>query len=130
MVRRSARGSTLPRPSARRRIARTSGQGADRTYRARPAAQMQASVDVAPCQPSNLRAEDQAATRRRVDDVARHLIAGLEQEVQPAAMHRNKNVRLKLLELGDHLLEIVLRRRPQMEATKNRVHLLDTGNLL
>src|SRR3954462_9939677 len=75
-------------------------------------------------------AEDQAAAGRGVEDLARHLGARLQQEVQAAAMHRDENVRLELLDLGDHLLEIILRRRPEMKAADDGGHLLDTGDPL
>ena len=37
---------------------------------------------------------------------------------------------LELLDLADHLLEVVGRRRPEMEAADDGVNLLDAGHLL
>ena len=45
-------------------------------------------------------------------------------------MHWDENVRLELLDLRNHLLEIILRRRPEMKAAHDGVHLLNTGDLL
>ena len=45
-------------------------------------------------------------------------------------MHRDHHVGIELPDLGDDLLEVVCRRRPEMEAADDRVHLLYAGHLL
>ena len=62
------------------------------------------------------RAEGHAAAGRRHHHVGRHLRARFRHEIQPAAMHRNENVGLELLDLGDHLREVLFRRGAEMEA--------------
>ena len=51
-------------------------------------------------------------------------------EVQAAAMHRDDHVGLERLDLADDLLEVVRRRRPEMEAADDGVDLLDAGDFL
>ena len=45
-------------------------------------------------------------------------------------MHGDEHVGLQLLDLGDHLLEILGRRGSEMEAADDRMHFLDSGDLL
>ena len=45
-------------------------------------------------------------------------------------MHRDQYVRLQFFDLGDHLLEVVGGRGPEMEAADDRVHLADARDLL
>src|SRR5262245_18990306 len=74
--------------------------------------------------------EDQAAAGRGGDDTVGHLGTRLQHKVQTAAMHWDDHVGLKLLDLGNHLLEVVGGRRAKMEPTDDRVHFLYTGDLL
>src|SRR4051812_23472557 len=77
-----------------------------------------------------LRTEDEPAAGRGLNHVVGHLSAGFEQEVQPAAMHGNEHVGFQLLDLADHLLEVIGRGRTEMETTDDGVDLLDTRHFL
>jgi hypothetical protein len=70
------------------------------------------------------------AAGRRHDQVLRHLSVDFLHEVQAAAVHRHDDVRLELLDLRDHLRQVVLRRRPEMETADDSVHLFDARDLL
>src|SRR5579871_3597788 len=62
------------------------------------------------------RAEGQTRAGGRHQQLLRHLRAHLADEVLAAAMHRHDDVRVELLDLADHLAEVVVRRRTEVEA--------------
>ena len=45
-------------------------------------------------------------------------------------MHRKHELEIELFEFGNHLAQIILRRRSQVKTANQRVDLLDAGNLL
>ena len=51
-------------------------------------------------------------------------------EIQPAAMHRDQHIGLERLDLADDLLEVIGRRRSEMEAADDGVNLLDARDFL
>ena len=109
--------------ASRPRSDRISAPSADRTLQTSSAA-LTPTRDVLPSYRPvrcDLRAEDQAAAGRGVDDAPRHLGTCLEKEIQPAAMHRDENIGLQFLDLGDHLLQVIHRRSSEMEAADDRV---------
>src|SRR5439155_1666114 len=75
-------------------------------------------------------AERKAAAGGRDQHLVAHLCGRLLHEVEPGAVHRDHYVGVELLDLGDDLGEVILRRRPEMEAADDRVHLLDARDLL
>ncbi len=65
-----------------------------------------------------------------LDQAVRQMISNGLREVRAAAMHRNDHVRVQFLDLAEHLLDVILRRRTEMEAADQRVDLLHAGNFL
>ena len=58
------------------------------------------------------------------------MIGNRLREIRAAAMHRDDNVRVQLLDLADHLLDVILRCRTKMEAADQRMDLLHAGDFL
>src|SRR5712671_4102252 len=72
-------------------------------------------------------AEADSSAGRRCQNFARHLPLRLLGKVQPAAMHRNEDVRVQLADLTYDLREIIRRRRPQVKAAHDGMYLLNAG---
>src|SRR5215831_7927078 len=77
-------------------------------------------------------AKSSAAARieRAGTRLIRHLRAHGTSEVVAAAMHRDNHVRFELLNLGNDLIEVILGRRPEMEAPNDSMDLLHAGDFL
>ena len=75
-------------------------------------------------------AETYAAASRGDQYIAGHLRSCLRNEIEPTAMHREQNVWFELLDLTNHLREVILWCRAKMEAANDRMYLGNTGYLL
>ena len=69
-------------------------------------------------------AERYAAAGRRDQQIVGHLRSRLRNEIEPAAMHREKYIWLELLDLADHLREVILWCRAQMKSANYRMYLV------
>src|SRR5258708_11068246 len=70
-------------------------------------------------------AKRDAGAGGRGQNLAGHLPLRFLGEVEPAAMHRNQDVRIQLADLAYNLSEVIRRGRPEVEAAHDRVDLLD-----
>src|SRR6478672_7812650 len=70
--------------------------------------------------------EGDAAASRRDQHVVWHLRARFRDKIQTAAMHRDQYIGLEFFNLRNHLCEIVLWRRTEVEAADNRMDLLNS----
>src|SRR5229473_531434 len=68
-------------------------------------------------------AEADSSAGRRCQNFARHLPLRLLGEVQPAAMHRNQDVRIELADLADDLRKVIRRCGPKVKASHDGMNL-------
>src|SRR6516164_285613 len=74
--------------------------------------------------------KSEAAAGRAQHELLRHFLLRQIDEVLSAAMHRQRVLEVKLLQLGHDLSQIVVRRRREVEAAQQRIDLLDSADLL
>src|SRR5262245_34864314 len=77
-----------------------------------------------------LSAEADPAAGCRNEQLVRHLLTHCLNEVIAAAMHGNYHIRIERFDFADDLVEIILRRRSQMESAHQCVDLLHAGHCL